>query len=215
LISNRGTAKVVEPVGKEGRYRLCLKKLEEDARYDGLHAVETDMLVNTEEAVLRVLAAYSRLWHIEDCFRVAKSDLRIRPVFHWTKSRIEAHVALCFLALLMERFLEKRLEVKRHLTLSPRAIRDALGGVQSALVRDMESGALYRMPLRMSGAVREIYRALGLTRHVGTTEITSLAKYRHRIPKCDLRTETSRDIPDAERLRQEEADDRVERSENE
>lgn len=207
LISNHGTAKFVEPVGKEGKYRLRLDKLEEEARYDGLHAVETNMPVASEEEARRVLAAYGQLWHIEDCFRVAKSDLKIRPVFHWTKSRIKAHVAICFLALLMERYLEKQLEVKRHITLSPRAIREALGGAQSALVRDMDTGALYRMPLRMSGPVRDIYRALGLKRRVETTEITSLAKYRHRIPKCHVLMGDSRDIPDAQTLRQEEAED--------
>ena len=207
LISNRGTAKFVEPVGEEGCYRLRLEKLEEEARYDGLHGVETNMPVASEAEALRVLAAYGQLWHIEDCFRVAKNDLKLRPVFHWTKSRIQAHVAICFLALLMERYLEKRLEVKRHLTLSPRGIRTALGSAQSSLVRDTDTGTLYRMPLPLSGPIREIYRALGLQRRVETTEITSLAKYRHRIPKCPAYTWESRHVPDAQTLLQETEED--------
>ena len=196
LISNRGTLKYVEPVGEDSWYRLRQEALEEDARYDGFHAVETNFPVATKEDALRVLAAYGQLWHIEDCFRVAKSELKIRPVFHWTKPRIEAHVALCFLALLMERFLEKQIKSKRHMTLSPQQIRHALGDIQSALVRDTQSGTLYRMPLGLKGSGREIYRALGLKRQVEPTEITSLAKYRHHIPKCALVVGTCRPIPD-------------------
>jgi hypothetical protein len=195
LIANRGTAKYVTPVGEEGRYRLRREALEEEAHYDGLHAVETNVPVATEEDALRVLSAYGQLWHIEDCFRVAKSELKIRPVFHWTKPRIEAHVALCFLALLMERALEKLIRTKRHISPSPKEIREALKGVQSSLVRDTESGALYRMPLALTGLGREIYRALGLRRRVETTEITSLAKYRHRVPRCAMEVGTSRSIP--------------------
>ena len=194
LIANRGTAKYVTPVGEEGRYRLRREALEEEAHYDGLHAVETNVPVATEEDALRVLSAYGQLWHIEDCFRVAKSELKIRPVFHWTKPRIEAHVALCFLALLMERALEKLIRTKRHISPSPKEIREALKGVQSSLVRDTESGALYRMPLALTGLGREIYRALGLRRRVETTEITSLAKYRHRVPRCAMEVGTSRSI---------------------
>ena len=200
LIANRGTAKYVTPVGEEGRYRLRREALEEEAHYDGLHAVETNVPVATEEDALRVLSAYGQLWHIEDCFRVAKSELKIRPVFHWTKPRIEAHVALCFLALLMERALEKLIRTKRHISPSPKEIREALKGVQSSLVRDTESGALYRMPLALTGLGREIYRALGLRRRVETTEITSLAKYRHRVPRCAMEVGTSRSIPHGQNL---------------
>ena len=164
--------------------------------------METNFPVATKEDALRVLAAYGQLWHIEDCFRVAKSELKIRPVFHWTKPRIEAHVALCFLALLMERFLEKQIKSKRHMTLSPQQIRHALGDIQSALVRDTQSGTLYRMPLGLKGSGREIYRALGLKRQVEPTEITSLAKYRHHIPKCALVVGTCRPIPDGQTFSQ-------------
>jgi hypothetical protein len=71
----------------------------------------------------------------------------------------------------------------------------------------MGSGTLYRIPLRMSGPVREIYRVLGLKRRVEVTEITSLTKYRHRIPKCPATTGISRDVPDAQTLLQETRDD--------
>ena len=45
------------------------------------------------------LEQYSKLWQIEDCFRVAKHDLRIRPIFHWTPQRVRAHLLIRFLAL--------------------------------------------------------------------------------------------------------------------
>ena len=138
LISNRGTGKYIEPCdsNSDERYRLNVNKIDEEAKYDGLHGVETDRQISCMEDVKAVLAAYGNLWHIEDCFRVSKSDLAIRPIYHWTGWRIRAHVSICFLALLMERYLEKHLRIRRHVTLSARRIKDALLKVNSTLIKD-------------------------------------------------------------------------------
>ena len=44
-----------------------------------------------------------RLWHIEECFRVMKTNLDTRPVYVWTPKRIRGHFLVCYLALVMER----------------------------------------------------------------------------------------------------------------
>ena len=184
LIGNRGTSKYIESCTEtgEGRYRLNRKKIDEDAKYDGLHGVETDRKISCLEDVKSVLSAYGNLWRIEDCFRVSKSDLKIRPIYHWTGRRIRAHVAICFLALLMERYLEKHLRVRRRISLSARRIKDALLKVNSTLIKDTENDKMYRFPSRLSKDAREIYKALGLERKLTPTEITSMVNYRRRIP---------------------------------
>ena len=184
LIGNRGTGKYVEPCDSDsgGKYRLNLEKISEEEKYDGLHAVETDLQISGPEDVKSVLAAYGNLWHIEDCFRVSKSDIGIRPVYHWTNRRIRAHIAICFLALLMERYLEKHLLVRRHVSLSARRIKDALLKVNSTLIKDTENDRIYRFPSRLSKDGREIYKAIGLERNLTPVEITSMVNYRRRIP---------------------------------
>lgn len=185
LIRNRGTKKYVEAVEKETKYRMNLERIERDAQYDGLHGIETNRQVETEDDVRDVLGAYGTLWRIEEDFRIAKSDLRIRPDFHWTEKRIRSHIAICFLALLMEKYLDVQLRNKRKRGMSAGAIREALLQVQSSLLRDYDTGKLYRLPVRMGEKSREIYKAVGLKRTGAPTEITSLVKYRHRIPKCE------------------------------
>jgi transposase len=184
VIGNRGTSKYIEPANgqEECKYRLNQEKVKEDAKYDGLHAVETDRQVKNEEDVHAVLKAYGNLWHIEDCFRVSKTDLEIRPMYHWTSKRIEAHVAICFLALLMERYLQSQLKVRRRKDMSAQCIKDALSKVNSTLIKDTEQDKLYRFPSRLPKEAREIYKALGLKRGIEPTEITSEVNYRRRIP---------------------------------
>jgi len=91
-------------------------------------------------------------------------------------------VSICFIALLMERYLEKHLRIRRHVTLSARRIKDALLKVNSTLIKDTESGKMYRFPSRLSKDAREIYKVLGLEYKRTPSEITSLVNYRRRIP---------------------------------
>lgn len=53
-----------------------------------------------------VIASYHDLWHVEASFRMSKSDLRARPVFHHTRESIEAHLTIVFAALAVARYLQ-------------------------------------------------------------------------------------------------------------
>ena len=53
-----------------------------------------------------VIASYHDLWHVEASFRMAKSDLRARPIFHHTREAIEAHLTIVFAALAVSRYLQ-------------------------------------------------------------------------------------------------------------
>lgn len=84
-------------------------KISEEAKYDGLYAVCTDLL---DDEVGDILKVSEGRWQIEECFRIMKTDFSARPVYLQNENRIKAHFLICFLALLIYRFLEKNLNCK-------------------------------------------------------------------------------------------------------
>jgi transposase len=182
LVTNRGTNKYLslENANGQDRYILDEEKILRDSRWDGLHGVITDLPAESAAEAQDILAHYGSLWRIEESFRVNKHDLSIRPVYHWVPRRIEAHIALTYLAFALLRHLQHRLAVRQNAVMSARAIRTALLDVQSTLMKDGETGKLYRFPKAMSESARKIYRSLGLVRGLGNTEILSVRKYRNR-----------------------------------
>lgn len=84
-------------------------RIEEESRYDGLYAVCTDLL---DDEVSDILKVSEGRWQIEECFRIMKTDFSARPVYLQNENRIKAHFLVCFLALTIYRFLEKKLDSK-------------------------------------------------------------------------------------------------------
>jgi hypothetical protein len=68
-------------------------------RYDGRFVLRTN---RNDLSAAEVAQAYKSLWRVERAFRELKSGLDIRPMFHWTESRVLGHVFVCFMALVME-----------------------------------------------------------------------------------------------------------------
>ena len=91
------------------QHYLDESKIEDEARYDGLYAVCTDLL---DDEVSEILKVSEGRWQIEECFRIMKTDFSARPVYLQNESRIKAHFLICFLALTIYRFLEKKLNSK-------------------------------------------------------------------------------------------------------
>lgn len=84
-------------------------KIANEAQYDGLYAVCTDLLDDDVNDILKVSEGR---WQIEECFRIMKTDFSARPVYLQNENRIKAHFLICFLALLTYRILEKKLNYK-------------------------------------------------------------------------------------------------------
>lgn len=82
-------------------------RIAEESLYDGLYAVCTDLL---DDAVGGILKVSEGRWQIEECFRIMKTDFSARPVYLQDGNRIKAHFLVCFLALAVYRFLEKKLD---------------------------------------------------------------------------------------------------------
>lgn len=81
--------------------------LKEEA-FDGFYAVCT----NLEDDASAIIKVNKRRWEIEECFRIMKSEFKARPVNLSRDDRIEAHFMTCFLALIVYRLLEKKLNEK-------------------------------------------------------------------------------------------------------
>lgn len=71
---------------------------------------------------------YAHLWHIEKAFRIAKTDLKIRPIYHRKKERIEAHICLTFVAYKVYKELERQLKEKKS-NLSPEKVIEILQSI--------------------------------------------------------------------------------------
>ena len=84
-------------------------KIADEAQYDGLYAVCTDLL---DDGIGDILKVSEGRWQIEECFRIMKTDFSARPVYLRDENRVKAHFLICFLALTVYRYLEKKLDSK-------------------------------------------------------------------------------------------------------
>lgn len=89
---------------EETHYSINQNIIDEEAKYDGLYAVCT----NLEDAVEDIIKVNHRRWEIEESFRIMKSEFDARPVYLSREDRIKAHFVTCFLALVIYRLLEKK-----------------------------------------------------------------------------------------------------------
>lgn len=93
-VKKRGAGRFIN-IDQDGSPReLDQEKIKMDAKYDGFKAIAT----TTKLGVSEIIAKYSDLFEVEHAFRALKSQLEIRPVFHWTNARIQGHIAMCFLS---------------------------------------------------------------------------------------------------------------------
>ena len=83
------------------------EKISEDSAWDGLKGYMT----NTDLPTYKVYEAYHNLWTVELAFRIAKSKIEVRPMFHFTRKRIEAHICICFVALKVYKELDRILKL--------------------------------------------------------------------------------------------------------
>lgn len=104
-MNDRGYNKFLTIEG-EMTVRIDERKVAEDKRWDGLKGY----LTNTRLAAEKVTENYSHLWQIEKAFRISKTDLRIRPVYHYRRRRIESHLCIAFVAYAIFKELEMLLK---------------------------------------------------------------------------------------------------------
>lgn len=159
-------AKLFIAKNESGRRIKFIKKENASYLFDEALRQKTEILLgikgyctNIPEDVLSnddIISHYHSLWRVEQTFRMSKSDLRTRPIFHHTHDAIKAHVLICFMALMIGKYIE----IKTGYSL--RKARDLLWQVHEVYLFDPQSGrereALSPIPIEL----KNILNALGI-----------------------------------------------------
>lgn len=116
-INNRGYNKYLKLQG-DITISIDKEKYKADAKWDGLKGYIT----NTRLTKDQIIENYNHLWQIEKAFRISKTDLRIRPIYHRLRHRIEAHICIAFCAYKIYKELERQLKIKKAPISSEKAI---------------------------------------------------------------------------------------------
>jgi len=101
-INNRGYNKYLKMKGSV-TIEIDYNKFDNDNQWDGLKGYVTNSKLSNKQ----VMENYKNLWHIEKAFRMSKTDLRIRPIYHRIRNRIEAHICISFTAYSIYKELER------------------------------------------------------------------------------------------------------------
>jgi transposase len=124
---------VKKPLNGKTDFLLDIELKEKTEKLLGIKGYCTNIPEN-EISNEQVISYYHDLWRIEQSFRISKTDLKTRPIFHYEHDAIRSHVLLCFMALMMSKFLE----IKTGLSLQ--SIRDILWNIHEAHITDTLTG---------------------------------------------------------------------------
>lgn len=168
LITNKAYRQFLSGT-KDETLALDPEKVELASQWDGLHGVITNDPTKTPA---EILSLYHRLWVIEDSFRLNKHTLQMRPIYHFKPARIRAHIAICYTAFAIARYLEYRVSLTQT-QLSFAKIRDELLSVQASILAHKRTNDRYRLPSPLSVLATRIYRAFGLHRNTDAHPLIS------------------------------------------
>lgn len=145
------------------------EKYNRDVSLDGYYTIVTSELELSNEAIIE---KYRGLWKIEESFRVLKTDLSGRPVYVRTEDHVEGHFLVCFLALLISRILELKLENKY----SVKRIQESL---KNATCREITNG-IYSLN-KQDETYRKLESVYNVAMNCKNIRIETLRKYRKEI----------------------------------
>ena len=153
LVSNKGYRRYL----KVNRDQITIdqQKIEDDARFDGKWVLKTNMSFSSEEAALK----YKELLLVEQVFRDVKSVLETRPVFHQTDETIRGHVFCSFLALVLRKELDQRLEKAGH-CFEWSDIKQDLRSLQEIVIED--NGKSLAIRSECLGTCGKVFKAVGV-----------------------------------------------------
>jgi hypothetical protein len=106
LVGNQGYRKYLKTTGPSRRFEIDEDKIRAQEPYDGVWVLQTDLELPAKEVALR----YKELWRVEQLFRTVKSILENQPIYHKVDATIRGHVFCSFLALVLLKELQARLE---------------------------------------------------------------------------------------------------------
>ena len=150
-INNRGYNKFLKLTGSLA-VSIDEDKVKTDCRWDGLKGYITSTALSVEQ----IVENYRQLWQIEKAFRISKTDLRIRPVYHYRRKRIEAHICIAFVAYTIYMELERILE-KYKAGFSPKRAAELTHTMYALEYRSPEHSEIERTILKMDAEQQVLY----------------------------------------------------------
>jgi len=153
LIGNKGYRKYLKV--QKGTVSIDAKKIESESRFDGKWVLRT----NTDLSPDAVALKYKELWQVEHAFRDMKSILISRPIFHKRDATIKGHVFCSFLALMLGKELNRRLEKAGH-DFEWAAIKQDLKALQETLID--EKGKSLAIRSECQGTTGRVFQAVGV-----------------------------------------------------
>jgi transposase len=138
-------------------FRLDRDQYRQQRRHDGVFVLETN---HPDLSAAEVVQSYRQLMEVERAFRVLKSLVKVRPVYHHRDRRVETHIFICFLSYLLAKVLEQRLRAA-GLTISVAHALETLKRLQ-AVEHTWENQALVVQATRAQGDVERILDALAI-----------------------------------------------------
>lgn len=155
-INNRGYNKFLTLSGSI-EVTIDEEKIKEDGLWDGLKGFVT----NTTLPIETVVTNYRHLWQIEKAFRISKTDLKIRPIYHYRKKRIAAHICIAFVAYTIYKELERLLSQKK-VTFSPKRAIELTHTMYALEYKFSDVAQMERIILQMDTEQKELYDAVFL-----------------------------------------------------
>jgi transposase len=153
-INNRGYNKYLKMDG-EVSISIDYEKFNNDKVWDGLKGYITNTKLKNEQ----IIENYKNIWHIERAFRMSKTDLRIRPIYHRLRDRIEAHICISFTAYCIYKELERVL-YKEKSTLSVRKATELTQNMYQITYTLPESKHTKSRLLKMDDLQAELYQII-------------------------------------------------------
>ncbi len=110
--------------GKNTKYELNNVLLEKTEQLLGIKGYYTNLEPEVTDRM--IIDHYHNLWHVEQAFRIAKSDLQMRPIYHFKDTTIKAHILICFMALAVCKYMElKTGKSTKHIVNLLKSVTDA------------------------------------------------------------------------------------------
>jgi len=153
-INNRGYNKFLTLKGNVA-VEIDENKVKDDQLWDGLKGYVT----NTRLSAKTIIENYRHLWQIEKAFRISKTDLKIRPVYHYRRKRIEAHICVAFVAYTIYKELERLLE-KHNAGFSPKRAAELTHNMYQLEYQVPNSSKIKKITLKMDDEQRILYRTI-------------------------------------------------------
>jgi transposase len=153
LIGNKGYRKYLK-MDRES-VSIDQDKIDDEARFDGKWVLLTNTNLSAEEVALK----YKELWQVEQVFRDVKSILDTRPVYHQREENIRGHVFCSFLALVLRKELERRLESAGHL-FEWADVKQDLKALQQVIIEDQ--GKALSLRTECVGTCGKVFQAVGV-----------------------------------------------------